>query len=515
MPGLSDMAAPDTQGDLRVVVQLARLGDFLQTTPLLACLRRDYPDDQLAVAITEAQVPLAKACGLAHELLVCDPGALKRLADEPEATPAVKRAVARDLLAPLWDKRPRQVYQLNFNPLSAAIAAGWPEARVHGWQLAGDVLRGEAWAPFVYAMATDRRLTRLHLCDLWASYADPADPPPSELVYQVDVGSRESTAELLADKGGPLVVLQLGANNDLRRWPTARYAALAKGLCQAGCRVAVVGSQHEQPLGGSMLQAMDTAKAEVIDLMGRTSLSSLAAVLKAADLVISGDTGTLHLACAVGANTLGLYMGPAQVHETGPYAPGHLVLQARDDCGPCYEQNPPCKGAAQCRELIQADAVLAAAQDLLAGKNAAQASEGLALPQGVDALEAVADEFGVHYRPLIKRPLSVEQALALALREAGRVLLRSAYEPDQAAATEMAHDFGPPSRKDAQAMAGLASAAAKLSAALEGQDHGAVQAALEQAPELKPLAAAEHAPRVVRACTVAAEVLSRAADLAR
>ena len=53
--------------------------------------------------------------------------------------------------------------------------------------------------------------------------------------------------------------------------------------------------------------------------------------------MIGGDTGTLHLAAALGTRVVGLYMGTASCHETGPYGDGHYVLQAYAPCSPCNE----------------------------------------------------------------------------------------------------------------------------------------------------------------------------------
>jgi hypothetical protein len=69
--------------------------------------------------------------------------------------------------------------------------------------------------------------------------------------------------------------------------------------------------------------------------MGQTSLAQLAALLQRCRLLVTNDTGTMHLACAVGTQVVGLFMGPALFHQTGPYGVGHVVLQAEIPCAPC------------------------------------------------------------------------------------------------------------------------------------------------------------------------------------
>jgi len=494
VPGSSEArdAAAAVPSGRRVVIQLARLGDFLQTTPLLACLRRDCPGQPLALVVTPAQAPLARHCEMAHELIILDPATLVALADRRGAPAAVRRAVLGDLLTPAWSVPAEEVINLNLSKLSALVAAGWRGAKRRGWRLSDRrQLVGEAFAGFITAMVAQRRLTRLHLCDILVSYADPPRPARRRLVYRVRQPERQAAEGLIPAGGGPLVVLQLGANNDLRRWPVDSFAELARGLLDAGARVVLVGSSAERPLARRLAGALGPAAEAVADLLGRTSLEHLAAVLSAGDLVISGDTGTLHLATAVGARTLSLFMGPAQAHETGPYAPGHLVLQARDDCGPCWEESPACGGQAPCRRLITPRAALAAALGLLGGGRAEAVARELDVPAAVEALAAVADDFGLRYRPLRPRPLTAQDALALVLREVGRQTLRSAYHSTAAdIAAEAARDFAPPSFDTAARINELARAMDELQKAQRQSDPAGVQAVLAKEPALGPLALA-------------------------
>ncbi|MFH1035732.1 MAG: glycosyltransferase family 9 protein [Pseudomonadota bacterium] len=410
-----------------MVIQLARLGDFLQTTPLLAALSAQHPRARLAVAVAPAVVPLARACPYVEQILPIDPASLEDAARAP-GPPDLALARLRGLCQPLWQEPAQEVYNLNLSPAAACLAAGWSGARLRGWrpEPGGHGLVGEAWAPFVMQVLADRRLTRLHLSDILASYAGPpgpANPPLPRLAQRVDPEALAAAGELVPT-GGPLVVLQLGANHDLRRWPLENFALLARGLARQGATLVLSGSSRERVLARRLSRLLPQPAPPVCNLMGLTDLPTLSGVLARADLVVSADTGTLHLATAVGARVLALYMGPAQVHETGPYGQGHLVLQARDHCGPCLEDRPTCQGLAPCRRLITPGAALQAALGLLAGRPAPLAAAGLDLPAGVEALVGEMDDFGQRYRPIVPRPLSLAGGLALALRQAGRRLLR-------------------------------------------------------------------------------------------
>lgn len=519
MPAWSETAlaqltplGPGPEPDSIAVLQLARLGDFLQTTPLLAALRARHPRARLMTVVTPAQAPLAAGCGLADEVLPLDPAGLEDAAADSD--PGRARARLAGLCGPLWERPAQAVYNLNLSPLAAGVAAGWPQAAVLGWRLGPDGRRllGAPWADFVMHMVADRRLTRLHLCDILASYAEPAGPPLARLAQIVDPAAAQAVAEMLP-AARPRVALQLGANSDLRRWPVASFAALAQGLIAAGAAVVLVGSQRERVLGRRLLRALGPAAEKISDLMGRTDLPGLAAVLAACDLVVSGDTGSLHLATAVGAKALALYMGPASAPETGPYGQGHLVLQARDECGPCQEHSPACGGAAPCRQLITPAVALGAALALLAGASPDQAVEHHFLPAAVEPLAGELDEFGQRYRPLRQRQLNPPAGLALALREAGRVLLRPAYATPEPG-LELAMDWRIPEPGAARALAGLAAAAGRLSLASAAGDGRAAARIVAEAPGLRPLAAQAGPaapPRLIEACQAAAAWLAAAA----
>ena len=509
---------PDAARDGVLVIQLARLGDFLQTTPLLHVLKQKYPEYPLTALVTPAQAPLAHGCRAVDRVVELEAGALLSLLAQGDLPAGERRAEWQRLTRPLEGLDPQEIYNLNLGPLGASLTAQWPGAQKHAWRISADGkgVTGEPWAGFVMNLVSDRRLTRLHLTDILASYGDPQGPVIDGLDYQLTDEHLRLAQELLPEKR-PVAVLQLGANSPLRRWPVEFFADLAQGLIQNGAWPVLTGGSNEAPLGRRLKRILGPLSRRVTDLMGKTDLPTLGGVLASAQLVASGDTGTLHLATAVGAPVLALFMGPAVVHETGPYGAGHLVLQARDMCGPCQEQNPACAGKAPCRRLITPQAALKAAMGILAGDDPAKLGADLNLNPGVDALVGVLDGFGQRYRPLRPRPIGLAEGLALALREAGRALLRSSYETRRAEmAAELRSEHLPPEPKDKAGLEGLAQAAFELAAASSQGDPGRAERIIGRAPGLRflqALAGAGQPPRLAEACLTAARVLTAASAL--
>jgi heptosyltransferase-2 len=147
---------------------------------------------------------------------------------------------------------------------------------------------------------------------------------------------------------GPLVGLFAGANAPARRWPGEGFAAVAREVLGGGGRAAVLGGASETRLTGEVSAAAPGA----VDLGGRTDLLDLAAILSLCDLVVTNDTGPMHLAGAVGTPTVSLWgsSDPEEVRQGG--AADVRVEGAALPCRPCRRNHCPRRG----RGTILADA---------------------------------------------------------------------------------------------------------------------------------------------------------------
>ncbi|MDP2956605.1 MAG: glycosyltransferase family 9 protein [Longimicrobiales bacterium] len=226
-----------------------------------------------------------------------------------------------------------------------------------GWLLADAVPRE--------ALRGHRRIDQYRLLLGRATGAPAGGPtltPPRELL--------ERWRKSLGD-GGPLVGLVPGSNAPARRWPPDRFAAVARALIARGCRVAVLGSAAEQPITDRVCAAAPGSRNEG----GKTDLRSLAAVLSLCRVVITNDTGPMHLAGAVGARTVTLW-GPSDPDEVAhqgeaqPWARG-----AGLPCQPCFKNHCPRSGPGtmlpeayeECMRLIDVERVLASVQNVCEG----------------------------------------------------------------------------------------------------------------------------------------------------
>lgn len=152
-----------------------------------------------------------------------------------------------------------------------------------------------------------------------------------------DRDRKEAESVLPPEAGKPLALIQPGASDPRRRWPAERFSAVADILAKEGALVAVHGTAAEAPLVGSVIEAMSQP---AVDLSGKVSLSGLCGLLERAALMVSNDTGPLHLALAIGTPCVGIYWF-GNLIESGPLRQeGHrAAVSARVDCPVCGAEN--------------------------------------------------------------------------------------------------------------------------------------------------------------------------------
>ncbi|WP_235620040.1 glycosyltransferase family 9 protein [Trichlorobacter lovleyi] len=170
----------------------------------------------------------------------------------------------------------------------------------------------------------------------------------------IPVTSKESARKLLATLGDkPFVTIFPGASIPERRWGADRFRAVAAALVQKGYGVVVVGGTVDQT------DAQTIAGESGLDLAGRTSLAETAAVISRSALLISADSGLLHVAVGLGVPTVSLF-GPGRALKWAPHGKLHTVINKNLSCSPCttFGTTPPCPHSARCMQEISVSEVI-------------------------------------------------------------------------------------------------------------------------------------------------------------
>ena len=152
----------------------------------------------------------------------------------------------------------------------------------------------------------------------------------------------------------PFVVLNPGAAWPNKRWPPDRFGAVAEWLRRAhGLRSVVTWGPGDETTAAAVVDGSAGAAA----LAPQTSIADLVAIVRGAALMVSGDTGPVHLAAAVGTPVVGIY-GPTDAARNGPWSADDVTVSRFTACG-CHHQRR-CRVARWCLEDISVDDVIAA-----------------------------------------------------------------------------------------------------------------------------------------------------------
>lgn len=314
--------------DRIAVLRANAVGDCMFALPALAALRAAYPRAHVTLLGRRWHRDFLQGRpGSVDEVIALPP--IRGVSVEPDA--AQDEAEIDACVRALRQRRFDLAVQLHgggrhSNPfvrrLGARVAIG---QHAHGVEPLDRSIDHCSWR--------NERLALLEVVGL--AGAVPRGPCPRLPVTEADVAALQASVRLPVDR--PLVVLQPGATDSRRRWPAGRFAAVGDALAAEGACIAINGTAEEAGLTAAVAQAM---RAPALDLAGRLSLSALAALLARARLLVSNDTGPLHLAEALGTRTVGIYWllnlfisAPLQAQ------PHRSAFSTRLHCPVCGEEN--------------------------------------------------------------------------------------------------------------------------------------------------------------------------------
>lgn len=298
-----------------LVLRALKLGDLLCTVPALRALRAALPRAEVRlVGLAWAQELVERFDHYLDGLFV-----LPGFPGFPEA-PFDARAFPR-LLDAVHAWGPDLVLQLHgsgglSNPLALLLGG----RRTAGFYRPGDFCPDpETFVPYPDDIPEVSR----HLRVLERLGVEPRGLHKELPVHEAD---RRALAEALGGERLPAdsyVVVHAGASVPERRWPAAHFGAVADALAWRGLRIVLTGGPAEAAVTAAVRQA---TRATVLDLTGRTSLGSLAALLAGAALLISNDTGVMHVAEGVGTPLVAVSFDPESWRWAPVDAARHAVL---------------------------------------------------------------------------------------------------------------------------------------------------------------------------------------------
>jgi heptosyltransferase I len=336
-----------------LVLKLSSLGDILHTFPAFHALRSTFPESRIDWLVEDRLSFLLSAVEGIDRIIPIDTRALRR---EP-----ARLGSWRALLGPIRTMR-RERYDLviDFQGLikTAFLAFASGAARRIGF--ARDLVR-EPPAHWLYHHTVSRPDESVHVTRLNLSLAQAAGARPEEL--RADLKSNRADEEFIAqqlqrEQLSDFIVINPGGGWPTKRWPPARYGQLASRFQnETPYRVVVTTGPGEEP----MLQEIAAACPGRAPVALAASFLQLIPLFRRASLVISGDTGPMHLACALSTPVVAI-MGPTAPVRNGPWSNQDEVVVHALPCSFCNGRSCPTQN--ECMDIAVTEVFSAALRRL-------------------------------------------------------------------------------------------------------------------------------------------------------
>ena len=293
------------------LLRLSALGDVTHVLPLVRTLQRAWPESTLTWIIGKVE----------QRLLEGLPGVEFLVYDKSSGLGGML-AMRRALRGRRFDALLQMQVAARANLLSAFV----PAARRIGYD--------RSRSKDLHGLFVDERIADrpgIHVLEAIGSFCEPLGLRQDEVAWNLPVPDEAhawAAAQWPSD-GIPTLLVSPCSSHLRRNWRADRYAAVADHAVASGWRVVLCGGRSalERETGDAIVAAMQSAP---LDLIGKDTLKQLPALLARADLVMTPDSGPMHIANAVGARVLGLHAA-SNPARSGPYSDRRYCVDRYDD----------------------------------------------------------------------------------------------------------------------------------------------------------------------------------------
>jgi heptosyltransferase-1 len=316
-----------------LIIKLSAIGDVVQSLPLLSVLRENFPAARIDWLVEEEASEIIKGHPAVNRVFISHRKSWQKKISKGTAYSSVIRETFR-FIKNLRSCRYDLVIDLQGLFKSGILTGlsrgkrkiGLAGAREGGWLFLSE-----------RPVAVDYQK---HAIDLYLKFAEYLGCGFTSWngnipVSQNDKGMIDQVLDKDGNKKRPLVVINPMAKWKTKLWERERFALLADRLQDdLSCKVFFTGSRHDRPIIEDITRMM---KKEPGNLAGRTGLKELAYLFTRSKVVVTTDTGPMHIAAAMGCPVVALF-GPTAPWRTGPYGQGHKVIRAEMECSPCFKK---------------------------------------------------------------------------------------------------------------------------------------------------------------------------------
>ncbi len=340
-----------------LVIQMAKIGDLLCSTPVLRELKHRHPQAEIDVLANPMNRPLLELDPRVAKVLTASAAEFKGLTGKLQLT--------RRLRNGHYDA----VVCLNVG-VAYAICSLWALIPVRLAVLPNFCGRAYRLAAHLWSGVERHRVDRL-IQDTYLALLTQLGVSGGSRAKEVHAapGAEVKVSALLGDDAGPLVGIGVSSANKLKELGTGKIAAVADGLLARypALRIVLVGSTADRPQAAAVI-ASASDRDRVVDATGSLGLAELPALLARFSVYVGVDSGVTYMADAVGIPLVSV-AGPCNMAETRPLGAHAVIIQRDLPCAPCaHIFNAPyhCRtGTHACTKDVGTDEIVASVVRLL------------------------------------------------------------------------------------------------------------------------------------------------------
>jgi ADP-heptose:LPS heptosyltransferase len=355
-------AAPPPAGDVRTIggLMLNGVGDIVCVTPALEALKARYPGARITMMVRPHLRELVDGLPTVHDVI---PFGNRGLGDRIAFLREIRRR-RFDLWVDFHTPTFNTVHSNTRHFLRNAFLMRWAAPRYR---------RAYASKPLAHhlthplAVPSDDALKGLNVARLSLDLAWPEPGAPLTKRFPLTEADRTWAREALAPFPAPRVGLYFGTRQPAKSWPEAASDELVRRLLARvpAVSLVVVGDASDAERAARLVAALPAPdRARVADLTGRTGFARTAALLAAVDVVVSSDSGPMHIADAVGVPMVAIFSTHNHPGVWSPVNPRSIMIYHEIECGPCFL--PVCPVGNRCMKNITPDEVYDALERKLA-----------------------------------------------------------------------------------------------------------------------------------------------------
>jgi len=316
------------------IIKLSSIGDVVHSLPFLEVIKESFPHARIDWLVEEASSQILKDHPAIDGLIVSRRKAWQKNIFKGFGCLSVLREAIR-LLRDVRERRYDIVVDLQGlfrSGVLVGLSRGVRKIGMVGAREGGGLFLNEKPVPVDYEQhAVDRYLEVAEYlgCDstVWKGNIP---------VLDADKAMVDELFHISGHVKRPLIAINPMARWKTKLWKTESFAGLADRLCEElSCQIVFTGSSRDRAVIEEISGMM---KERPTNLAGRTSLKELAYLYSVCDVLITTDTGPMHIAAAMGCRVIALF-GPTDPLRTGPYGQGHNVIRTDMECSPCFKKD--------------------------------------------------------------------------------------------------------------------------------------------------------------------------------